>query len=136
MNPAYRLYHPKWYRRRMPIFWWLGQFSYTKFITRELTSVLVAYCATLLLVQIWSLGRGEEAYQSFLNWLQLPAVVWFHLVVFFIVLLHSVTWLNLAPKALVLRLGGQRVPDQVVLAAHYLAWFAASALVAWLLIGR
>ena len=136
MNPAYRLYHPKWYRRRMPIFWWLGQFSYTKFITRELTSVLVAYCATLLLVQIWFLGRGEEAYQSFLNWLQHPAVVWFHAAVFFIVLLHSVTWLNLAPKALVLRLGGRRVPDQVVLAAHYLAWLAASALVAWLLIGR
>ena len=38
LNPKYRLYHPKWYRSRIPIFWWLGKLSYTKFIGRELTS--------------------------------------------------------------------------------------------------
>jgi fumarate reductase subunit C len=135
LNPSYKLYHPKWYRRRMPIFWWLGRFSYTKFITRELTSVCVAYSAVVLLVQIWALGRGEDAYRGFVDWLRLPGVLWFHLAVFFIVLLHSITWLNLAPKALVLHLAGRRVPDTVILAGHYLAWLAASGLVAWLLIG-
>ena len=23
-NPKYELYHPKWYRKDYPIFWWLG----------------------------------------------------------------------------------------------------------------
>ncbi|HEX9637553.1 MAG TPA: fumarate reductase subunit C [Acidobacteriota bacterium] len=135
-DSGYRLYHPKWYRRRMPIFWWLGKFSYTKFITREMTSMAVAYGGLLLLAQIWMLGRGEQAYQSFLSWLRLPAVLAFHLALLAAVLLHTITWLNLAPQALVVRLGGRRIPDGVILAGHYLAWLVASAAVAWLLLGR
>jgi fumarate reductase subunit C len=47
-------------------------------------------------------------------------------------LFHTVTWLNLAPKAIVLHLGGRRLPDAAVLAAHYAAWLVVSAAVVWL----
>ncbi len=33
-NPKYELYHPNWYRKDYPIFWWLESFAYGKFITR------------------------------------------------------------------------------------------------------
>jgi fumarate reductase subunit C len=119
----------------MPIFWWLRQGSYTKFIARELTSLAVGYAALLLIVTAWAVGRGEGTYARLQALLARPEVLVFHAVVALALLFHAVTWLNLAPKALVLRLGKRRVPDAAVLVGHYLAWAAASALVAWLLLG-
>ncbi len=132
----YTRYHPKWYRRRMPIFWWLGRAAYTKFVVRELTSVAVAYGVLLLMAWSWSVGRGAEAYAAFLDWLSRPWVLGFHLMVFLALLFHTVTWLGLAPKALALRLAGRRVPGRVVMLAHYLLWVVASVLIVWTLVWR
>ena len=134
-NPKYELYHPKWYRERYPIFWWLERFAYGKFIVRELTSVAVGYAAILLILQVWFLSRGEQAYEQFVSFLRSPAVLVFHAIVLLFLLFHTVTWLNLAPKALVLRVGRKRVPDTAVLAGHYAAWLGATALLVWLLVG-
>ncbi len=136
LNPKYREYHPKWYRRRMPIFWWLRKLPYTKFIIRELTSIAVAYSALLLLVQTWALSRGDEAYQQFVTWLGLPVPKLLNIVVLLVLLYHTVTWLSLAPKALVVRVSGRRIPDGMVIAGHYMAWGLASAFVLWFLVLR
>ena len=136
INPRYKRYHPKWYRAGIPIFWWLRKLPYAKFITRELTSLAVGYTATLLLIQIWAMGQGEETYQRFLGWLEHPVAIVVHVIVVAGLLFHTVTWLNLAPKALVVRLGQRRVPDAAVLALHYVGLLLATALVAWLLIRR
>lgn len=130
-NPSYTTFHPKWYRPRTPIFWWLGHGGYTKFITRELTSLAVLYAAVLLLVEAAAVGRGEDAYRRFAAWLGSPGVVVFHAAVFLALLYHAVTWLNLAPKALVLRLGRRRIPDWAVAAGHYVLWAIATAGVVW-----
>ena len=134
-NPKYELYHPKWYRRQYPIFWWLQRPAYVKFITRELTSLAVGYTAVLLILQVWVLSRGDQAYERFLNFLQAPAVLVFHGLALLFLLFHSVTWLLAAPKALVLRVGGKRLPDVAVLVVHYVAWLFTTALVFWLLVG-
>ncbi len=134
MSSKYKLYHPRWYRRRMPIFWWLGKFSYTRFISRELTSLAVAYAAVLLVVQTWALSRGEAAYARFLDAIQSTPLVLLHTVVFVVLLFHTITWLNLAPKALVIRVAGRRLPNSLVVVGHYLAWLSVSALVAWVLL--
>jgi fumarate reductase subunit C len=136
MNPAYRPHHPKWHRDRMPIFWWLGQLSYVKFITRELTSLAVGYAVVLLLAEVCALARGAAAHASFLRFLAAPPVLAFHLLVCAALFFHSITWLNLAPKALVVRLGGRRLPDWAVVAGHYFLWLAASLLVLWFLRAR
>lgn len=134
MNPAYRRYHPKWYRARMPIFWWLRKAAYVRFITRELTSVFVAYAAVLLVVQLRAVAAGPEALERFGAWLRLPPVAALHVVVLLALLFHAVTWLNLAPRAIVVRVGGRRLPDGAVLLGHYGAWLVASGLVAWVLL--
>ena len=113
----------------------MRQLSYTKFIFRELTSLAVAYSVVLLLTQIWVLSLGEEAYERFTTLLQSPPALIFNGLVLLVLLFHTVTWLNLAPRALVVHLGGRRLPDTAVLAAHYLAWLLASGLVAWVLLG-
>ena len=123
-NPDYELYHPKAYSRRYPIFWWLARFSYAKFIARELTSLAVGYAAVLLMFEVWMLSRGAGAHERFRELLESPAVLIFHGIVFIFLLFHSITWLNLAPKALVLHLGRKRVPEAAVLLGHYAAWLA------------
>ncbi len=136
MNQDYKLFHPKWHRTRIPIFWWLRKRAYTKFITRELTSVFVAYGALLLLWQVWMVTRGPEAYARFIAWLKHPLVSGAHVIVLVVLLFHTVTWLNLAPKALVLHLGRRRIPNVVILVAHYGALLGATALFFWILVGR
>ena len=58
----YTLYHPRWYRPHVSVWWWLKTWSYTKFVLRELTSLSVAYFALVTLWQVSSLARGQEAY--------------------------------------------------------------------------
>ncbi len=135
-NPTYTRYHPRWYRRRMPIFWWLRKAAYTGFILRELTSLAVGYSALLLMAKVAVLARGPGAYGAFVQWLAHPAVATFHTLVLMGLLFHTVTWLNLAPKALVLRARGRRVPDMAIALAHYGAWIVASGAILWLLAGR
>jgi len=132
VNPDYKLYHPRWYRTRMPIFWWLGKLSYTKFIFRELTSLAVGYAAVVLLAEIWALSRGFH--DRFASWLQTPFALIVNSLVLLVLMFHAVTWLQLAPRALVVRVGRQRVPDVAVLVAHYIGWIAATALVYWYLV--
>ncbi len=135
-NPAYRRFHPRWHRARIPIFWWLRKLSYTRFIVRELTSVCVAYTAILLLVQVWMVDAGPDRFERFTAWLASPVVTGVHVVVLVGLLFHTLTWLHLAPRALVLRVGRWRVPGAAVLAGHYAAWLAVSGGVLWIVLGR
>ena len=51
------------------------------------------------------------------------------------VLLHAVTWFNLAPQAMVVKVRGRRLPPVLVAAAHFGAWAVVSAVVAWIVLG-
>jgi fumarate reductase subunit C len=135
--PAHRytLYHPRWYRRRVSVWWWLQNRAYAGFVLRESTSVFVAFFALVMLWQVRALVQGPEAYARFLARLGSPLFIVLHLVAFAFVLLHAITWFNLAPAAMVVRLGGQRVPDWVIVAANYGAWVVLSVIVAVLLLG-
>jgi succinate dehydrogenase subunit C len=134
--PAHRytLYHPRWYRRRVSVWWWLQNRAYAGFVLRESTSVFVAFFAFVLLWQVRAVAQGPEAYARFLARLSSPLFIVLHLVAFLFVLFHAITWFNLAPAAMVVRLGGKRVPDWVIVAANYGAWVALSVVVAVLLL--
>ena len=132
----YTLHHPKWYRRRVSVFWWLEKRSYTVFVLRELTSVFVALFAVVTLWQIRSVAAGEEAHARFMTRLGTKAFVAFHVVALAFLLFHSITWFNLAPKAMAVRVRGKRVPDVVVAGSNYVAWLVLSAAVAFILLGR
>ncbi len=128
-------YHPRWYRARVPTFWWLKRRSDLKFMLRELSSVFVAWFVIMLMLMMRALTQGPEAYQEFQEWLRTPTLIALNGISFCFVLLHAITWFNLAAKAMVVRLGGKRMPDLVITGGNYLAWVIASAGVAWLLLG-
>jgi fumarate reductase subunit C len=133
-NPQYSRYHPKWYRRPVSVWWWLESWRYTKFVLRELTSVAVGFFAVELLLELRALASGPQAYSHFLARLGEPFLVALNFLALIFALFHSITWFNLAPKALQVRLGGKRVPDLVVAGSNYAAWAVISAALAWILL--
>jgi len=134
-TPAYTDYHPTWFHKRVSTYWWLWQPSYLKFILRELSSVPVAYFVVMLLLQLQALSQGPEAYAEFQEWLNTPWLIAVNVVTFFFVLFHTITWFNLAPRAMVVRVRGKRVPDLLIAASNYAAWLVVSAVVTWLILG-
>jgi fumarate reductase subunit C len=133
-EPLYTLYHPRWYRRRVSVWWWLQKWSYAGFVLRELTSVFVAFFAVVYLWQLRALAQGPEAYGQFLARLRTPLFLIVDTVAFVFVLFHAITWFNLTPKAMVLRLQGKRVPDWVIVGLNYATWLALSGIVAFMLL--
>ena len=126
-------FHPKWYRRRVSVWWWLESWRYAKFVLRELTSLAVAFFAGLALWKIRAIAAGPEAYARFLERMQSPLFLLLNGVAFLFVLYHAITWFNLAPKAMTVRVGGVRVPDWAIQAGNYLAWLIVSAVAVWVL---
>jgi fumarate reductase subunit C len=134
VGPRYTLYHPRWYRRHVSVWWWLQKRSYTGFVLRELTSVFVAFFAVVYLWQLRALTQGPEAYAQFLARLKTPLFLTLDAVAFLFVLFHAITWFNLTPKAMVVRVRGKRVPDWVIVGSNYAAWVVVSAAVAVVLL--
>lgn len=125
-------YLPKAYRSRVSTWWWLARWAYLKFILREISSVFVAWIVVVTLLQMRAMARGSAAYADFQNWLRNPLVLMLNAISFFFVLFHAVTWFNLAPKAMVVRMRGQRVPGAAIAGSNYAAWVVISAVIAWI----
>ena len=123
------------YRRRMPLLWWLGRRSYLLFVAREVSSIFVAWFVVYLLLLVVAVARGEDAYRRFLDWSASPWVLVVNVVALLFVVFHAVTWFNLAPKAMVVKVRGRRLPPLFVAAAHFGAWAVVSAAVAWIVLG-
>ncbi|WP_214371014.1 hypothetical protein [Pseudonocardia sp. H11422] len=123
------------YRPRVSRFWWVHRRSYLLFVLRELSSVFVAWSVVYLLLLVDAVYQGPDSYQRFLEWSGRPWVLVLNVVALAFVLLHAITWFNLAPKAMVVRMRGRRLPSRSVAAAHFTAWAVASTVVAWIVLG-
>ena len=88
----------------------------------------------LTLLQIRALLAGPQAYARFQQTLRSPVVVLFNVVAFFFVFFHSITWFNLGPKAMAVRVRGRRIPDLLLAAPNYVVWGVVSGIVAWLVL--
>ena len=130
----YTLNHPRWYRKRVSTYWWLQRPEYLRFVLREVSSVFVAYFVALTLLQVYMLSRGPQAYAIFLDLLKNPFVIVWNGISFLFVVFHSITWFNLAGRAMVVRVAGKRVPGVLISGSNYAAWLVVSAVVAWFLL--
>jgi len=123
---------PKPYMRKMPATWWLRKRAYFWFMMRELTAVFMGVYCVVLLVMLYRMKQGGPQFDEFLAALQTPWSVGFHFIAFVAAMYHTVTWFALVPKALVLRMGEEKVPPIVLVGAHWLGWAVVSALLIWL----
>jgi fumarate reductase subunit C len=140
-HPAYTVHHPRWLRQRMSTYWWLKKPSYLAFILREISSVFVAWTIVYLLLAVSAVSQGALSqsaapYADFLDWSAAPAVLTLNVVSVGFLVFHAITWFNLAPQAMVIHVGRRTVPGALIAASNYAAWAIATALLAWLLLGR
>jgi fumarate reductase subunit C len=120
------------YRRPVSTWWWTRKRSYFLFVMRELSSIFVAWFVLYLLLFVYAVGRGEAAYQRFLDWAASPWVTALNVVALGFVLLHTVTWFNLTPQAMAVRVAGRRVPDFHIIAGQYTGLVVVSGFLLWL----
>jgi fumarate reductase subunit C len=89
-----------------------------------------------MLLQLAALNRGPAAYTHFQNWLKTPIAVVLNSIALLFILFHTITWFNLTPRAMPVRVRGKRLPDWLVAAPNYVAWAVISAVVAWFILRR
>jgi fumarate reductase subunit C len=109
------------------------RWSHLAFILRELSSLFIVWFVVYLLLMVRAVFATNR-YQEFLEWSAKPAILVVNFVGLVFVLFHAITWFNLAPKAMVVRLGGKRVPGSWIAASNYLALAVVSALIAVLIL--
>ena len=108
----------KEYIRPMPANWWMTKKTYVSFIVRELTCIFVGGYALFLLV----LAARLEEPEAFAAWLNSPLLIILQIVALPMVLYHSITWINLTPKVMVVWRGEERVSPLVIAGTNYVAW--------------
>ena len=133
MSIRYTEFHPRWHRPRMPVFWWVSRRSYLVFVIRELSSVFVAWSVVFLLLLVHAVSQGGQQYQQFRSLSSNPWMMALNVIALAFLVFHAITWFNLAPQAMVVRIRGKRVPRSWIASAHYVGWALLSALAAWLI---
>jgi fumarate reductase subunit C len=125
-------------RRRYPVYakrpsrtWWLRTGPYRRFAAREATAVFAGAFSVILLLLLFALSRGRPAYEGFLRWLQLPAIVALSGVILVATIYHAATWFRLTSHILVVRLGRRVVSRDVVTIGLVILWLGVSAAVAY-----
>jgi len=122
------------YQRPVHLFWWLERRSYLLFVLRELSSVFVAWTVVYLLLLVNAVSDGPASYERFLDRSGQWWMVVINVIAMLFLLLHVVTWFGLAPRAMVIKVRGVRLPPRQIVAAHYAAWLVLSAIIAWLVL--
>ena len=102
----------------MPANWWMMKKTYVLFIVRELTCVFVGGYALFLLVLV---ARRDER-QAFDDWLNSPLLIALQIIALPMLLYHSITWINLTPKVMVVWRGEERVSPLLIAGVNYVAW--------------
>lgn len=130
---GYTAYHPRWLRKRVSTWWWLERWSYLRFILRELSSVFVAWFVLYFLLLLRAVVRGDAAYQAFMDWSSHPVLIALNAVSLVFIVFHAITWFNLTPAAMAVRVKGKRVAPFWIAAPNYIVWVGISLVLFWLL---
>ena len=124
----------KMYKKKMSIFWWASRWAHIKFIGRELTSVFVAGYVIMLLFYTRSIFEGPTAFEEFSSRMRSPLMLTLHVFALLALVFHSVTWFNLAPKAMVIKVGEKNIPGVVIVLLNYGGWLVISLALIWLIL--
>lgn len=124
------------YIRPIPATWWLAKPQYFRFMLREFTAFFLAGYCVFLIVLLWKVKQGSEAFQDFLDrWIQ-PHYVVFNVLALVAAIYHSITWFNLTPKVMVIRQGEEKVPAALIVGANYVLWLVVSAVILFIVISQ
>ena len=78
-------------------------------------------------------GRDELVPPVAQSIMQSPLVIVVHAIALVGLLFHSITWFNLAPQAMVIKIGDKNIPGVVITLMNYIGWVVISVGLIWLL---
>ena len=115
------------YVRSVDRAWYLRTRTYRRFMVREATSVFIAAYLVFLLVWLRRLAQGPDQFEAMVRATRAPLSIAFHGLVLAAALYHSITWFNLTPQVMPVRLGEERLPRGLVaVGMGYLPWLVIS----------
>ncbi|MEV4112886.1 hypothetical protein [Nonomuraea sp. NPDC049695] len=120
------------YRPPRDNLWFARTRHYAFFVLRELTSVFVAWTIVFLLMFVDAVRTGSL--QEFAALAGRPWMIVINVLALAATVFHTVTFLNLAPKATVVRLDGWRVPAWMIQGGNHSAWVMISMLIAYFIL--
>jgi len=112
--------------------WWLVQPRYIRYMAREVSCVLIGAYSAVVIIGLLRLSEGAPAWNAFLECLQKPTSVAFHLLALAFALYHTTTWFNVTPKAMPIQLGETQLPGGIIIGAHYAGWLVVSVVILFL----
>ena len=107
-------------RRVLGSRWWLKRRSYFMIFLRELTAVFIVAYLVIMLIGLARLGDGVEPYEAFQNMARSPIMAILSLIIFLFTLFHSITFINLIPRGMALRIGEERVHPAFISGPGYI----------------
>lgn len=109
------------YRRSMSG-WWRRDPFFVRYMIREVTAVIVAAYAIVLLVGVIALSRGAAAWDGWLAAMRTPLSVGLHVFILLAMIYHTWSWFEIMPKTMpALHMGGQRVEGATITRTGWLA---------------
>lgn len=110
--------------------WWRRNPRFLKYVLREGTAVFVALYALILLWGLTALALGPGWFEGWLSFLRSPLSFGLHGLIFVAAVFHSMTWMQVAPKAAPpMRFGTKKVPDRLIVRGGYGACAAATVVI-------
>jgi fumarate reductase subunit C len=80
--------------------WWKKNPFFVEYVIHESTALFVLAYAITLLVGLVRLGQGEAAWNAWLQALQSPLALVFHLALLVAIAYHTYTWFKIMPITL------------------------------------
>jgi fumarate reductase subunit C len=110
--------------------WWRRNPFFVEYMVHEATALFVAAYAIVLLVGLLRLAQGEAAWNGWLDALQSPLSVAFHVVLLVAIGYHAWTWFRIMPKTMPpIHLGDRRLSPREITGAGLAAAVFASVVV-------
>lgn len=109
--------------------WFLKQSRYQHYMLHEISSIFVAIYTGILIVGLFRLAQGPEAWAGWLAAVTSPIGIVFHLLAFVFALLHTTSWFKAVPQAMRIQRGESFVPGKLIVGVHYGVWAAVSVVV-------
>ena len=113
--------------------WYMRNGRYKIYMLREMTSLLVGFYTVLAIVALAALATDSPArWNSFLASQQSTAMMVLHsLALLYFLFYQTFPWFKLAPKAMPVQVGENKLPDSYIVVGHYVAWVVLSAFILW-----
>ncbi|WP_434778729.1 fumarate reductase subunit FrdC [Neisseria sp. Ec49-e6-T10] len=121
------------FKKELTASWWQKNPFFRFYMLREGTAVFTLWFSLVLIYGVFCLGQGVEAWAGFIGFLKKPFILVLNIISLLAALLHTKTWFELAPKAKMIIVRGQKLPDIIPVSILWGATLAVSIILLFLI---